>query len=290
MAIFGLNCNPNTQRAETAPTALKIISWGERTGNPVKLTEAAGELLRKPELVLTDAELLKQISVIVSLGGDGTILNTARLVSGSQIPILGVNTGTLGFLTETPLSDLDEDLERVAAGEYRLDERMTLETKFNGQALPPALNEVVIDRGSISRIINIDLFADDEPVATYQADGLVIATPTGSTAYSLSVGGPILAPSMRAIIAAPISAFGFNGRPFVFSEHTRLEVRVFSAHGESRLTVDGQFTVDLPENGEFQVRVCQKPVSLIRFHDSSFYQVLRSKLNWGSPPPFQRGE
>ncbi|HSH00139.1 MAG TPA: NAD(+)/NADH kinase, partial [candidate division Zixibacteria bacterium] len=189
MPSFGLNCNPRTRRPETAPTALKIISWGERTGNPVKLSEPAAQLLEKPELAASDLQLRESVNVMISLGGDGTMLNTARIVAGSEVPILGVNTGTLGFLTETPLAELEEDLEKIAAGEFITDSRMTLTTTLAGERLPLALNDVVVDRGEISRIINIDLFSDSEPIASYQADGLILATPTGSTAYALSVGG-----------------------------------------------------------------------------------------------------
>lgn len=284
MATFALNANPNTRRPETVPTALKIISWGERTGNPIKLTEAAARLLDRTDRTVLDSEIHSGIDVVISLGGDGTILSSARMVAGSKVPIWGVNTGTLGFLTETPLDELEEDLQKVVDGKFQIDERMTLETTLEGHDLPLALNDVVIDRGAISRIITVDLFANSEPIATYQADGLVLATPTGSTAYSLSVGGPILAPSMKAIIASPISAFGFYGRPFVFAEDTKLEVRVHSAHGKSALTIDGQSAIELPETAYFMVKKGSALVRLIRFHDSSFYQVLREKLHWGEQP------
>lgn len=287
MPTFGLNTNPHSRRPETAPTALKIIAWGERTGNAIKLTEATAGLLNKPGQAVPDGEITGAIDVMVSLGGDGTILASARLVMGSEIPILGVNTGTLGFLTETTLSELDEDLRRVAEGGFQMDERMTLETSVPGRDIPASLNDVVVDRGAISRIITIDLFANDEPIATYQADGLIFATPTGSTAYSLSVGGPILTPGMKAIVVSPISAFGFYGRPFVFSTDTELGVRIHSAHGCSALTIDGQFTIELPEVAQFTIRKGEHLVRLIRFHDSSFFQVLRDKLHWGAAPATQ---
>lgn len=284
MATFALNANPNTRRPETVPTAKKIIAWGKRTGISIKLTEASVELLGNSDLTVLDSEIHNSIDVMISLGGDGTILSSARLVAGSNIPIWGVNTGTLGFLTETPLDELEQDLDSIAEGKYQIDERMTLETTLEGYDLPLALNDVVIDRGVISRIITIDLFANSKPIATYQADGLILATPTGSTAYSLSVGGPILAPTMNAIIASPISAFGFYGRPFVFADDTELEVRVHSQHGQSALTIDGQSAIELPEIAGFTVKKGNSVVRLIRFHDSSFYQVLRDKLHWGEPP------
>lgn len=284
MPTFGINCNRNTRRPETGPTALKILSWGERSGHTVLLSESAAQLAGADASACSDAELRERIEVLISLGGDGTMLNSARLTAGTEIPILGVHLGTLGFLAETPLVELEDDLEKIAVGDYRLDERMTLQARYQGFEIPPALNDVVVDRGATSRIIEVDLFANNEPIASYQADGMIFATPTGSTAYSLSVGGPILAPSMHAIIASPISAFGFNGRPFVFNEDTEIEVRVFSQHGKSALTIDGQFTIEFPESAEFRVSKGSHTVRLIRFHDSSFYQALRQKLNWGTPP------
>lgn len=284
MATFLINANPKTRRPETIPAAQKIIDWGESSGNVIRLTKNTADLLGRTDQVVSDSEIHDSIDIMISLGGDGTILSSARMAAGSDVLIWGVNTGTLGFLTETSLVELEADLSKVAEGKYQIDERMTLETTLEGHDLPLALNDVVIDRGAVSRIITVDMFANSMPIATYQADGLILATPTGSTAYSLSVGGPILAPSMRAIIASPISAFGFYGRPFVFSENTELEVRVHSAHGKSALTIDGQSAIELPELARFTVKKGKSVVRLIRFHDSSFYQVLRDKLHWGEPP------
>jgi len=281
---FGLNVNPQSRRPETAPTARQIIGWGQRTGNPVKLSTAAAELLGEPENALADGQLRQTIDVLISLGGDGTILTSARLMAGANVPVFGVNVGTLGFLTESTLSEMEVNLERIVAGDYCIDERMTLDTRFGNVEIPAALNEVVIDRGATSRIITIDLFSGERPIANYRADGLIIATPTGSTAYSLSVGGPILAPEMKAIIVSPISAFGFFNRPFVFADDTELTVRVYSSHGRSALTVDGQFTLELPESAEFLIRRGRGSVKLIRFKNSSFYKVIRQKLNWGRAP------
>ena len=281
---FGLNVNPQSKRPETAPTARQIIGWGHRTGNPVKLSMSAGELLGESDNALDDSQLRESIDILISLGGDGTILTSARLVAGTQIPIFGVNVGTLGFLTESSLADMESNLERIVAGDYQVDERMTLETRLAGSEIPAALNEVVIDRGATSRIITIDLFSDEQPIANYRADGLIIATPTGSTAYSLSVGGPILAPGMKAIIVSPISAFGLFNRPFVFADDTELTVRVYSNHGRSALTIDGQFTLELSESAEFRICKGKGTVKLIRFKNSSFYKVIRQKLNWGRAP------
>ncbi len=291
MLTFGLNVNPNSKRPETAPTAQQIIAWGHRTGHAVKLSTATGELLQKSgsgvgglDNVLSDKDLRDSIDVLISLGGDGTIITSARLVAGSDVSILGVNVGTLGFLTESSLADVDANLERIVAGDYHIDARMTLEMILEGVETPPALNEVVIDRGATSRIITIDLYSGERAIANYRADGLIIATPTGSTAYSLSVGGPILAPEMQAIVVSPISAFGFFSRPFVFADDMELIVRVYSNHGCSALTIDGQFTKELPESAEFVVRKGRSTVKLIRFKNSSFYKVIRQKLHWGRAP------
>ncbi len=284
MLTFGLNLNPQSKRPETGPTAQRIIGWGQRTGHAVKLSQSAAVLLGQHENALPDNELRESIDILVSLGGDGTILTSARLVAGSGVPIFGVNVGTLGFLTESSLAEMEANLERIVAGEFHIDERMTLDTFLDNVEIPPALNEVVIDRGATSRIITIDLFSGERPIANYRADGLIIATPTGSTAYSLSVGGPILAPEMQALVVSPISAFGFFSRPFVFSDETELIVRVYSSHGCSALTIDGQFTIELPESAEFIVRKGKNAVKLLRFRNSSFYKVIRRKLHWGRAP------
>jgi len=229
----------------------------------------------------------QKADVLISLGGDGTILATARSLEGSEVPILGINLGSLGFLTQLTPDQLEKALSRVIDGKYSLEDRMVLRADIiDGSGLPFAfaLNEIVIDRGSVSRVINLSLYADEEYISSYTADGMIIATPTGSTAYSLAVGGPILTPKMNAIVVSPISPFSLTSRPLVFPKDTALEIRIRSEHGTDKLTVDGQVATEFSAHGTVRIRKADHCVKFITFEESSFFSILRQKLHWGKQP------
>ena len=281
---IGIHASKSGKHPEAASTAIRIIDWCERNKIATGLTPDAAALLDRNDLALDLESDKLALDIMITLGGDGSILKMARELSGKSIPILGVNLGSLGFLTEIQEDRLEQSLKLLIDGKYTVEERMTLVATVDGLTTPPALNEIVIDRGAVSRIIEIDLFARGVPVSSYRADGLVIATPTGSTAYSLSVGGPILDPAARAIVAAPISPFGFSSRPIVFPDDVELHIGVVSGHKHCFLTVDGQYTAGLPGVARLAVKKGENPALLVRFRENSFYKVLRRKLKWGKPP------
>ena len=277
----------NVHRPGAAEAIREVLTWGKEQGHEIILCEELRPLVPDHAPVVSRRELAERAEAIVSMGGDGTLLASARAVGPAQTPLLGINLGSLGFLTQQQVEQLVPALNAVAAGEYHIDRRMLLEASVEGRDPLPerwALNDVVLDNGSISRVIDITLLANGEEVVTYKADGLIIATPTGSTAYSLAVGGPIVHPSVEAMIAAPISAFALTTRPMVFAPTDTLEMAVATHGGEAILTLDGQVMIPLEDQDRVTIRRAPFYVHLIQLKENSYYRLLRKKLNWGVPP------
>jgi NAD+ kinase len=221
----------------------------------------------------------------VVLGGDGTLLSVARLVDGLGVPILGVNLGGLGFLTATTQEALFPTLEAVLNGHYAAEERMVLAATHTrgGQVLAEylALNDVVIARGALGRLIDLEISVDGQMVTAYRADGLIIASPTGSTAYNLSAGGPILFPTMDAVVLTPISPHALTNRPIVLSGTARLEVSLLTDSPDVVLSLDGQPGLSLTLKDVIGVQRAGARIRLIRDPQKTYFQVLRTKLKWG---------
>jgi NAD+ kinase len=234
--------------------------------------------------VAAKPELPSQCDLIVVLGGDGTLLSVARLVGDLGVPILGVNLGGLGFLTATTLEELFPAMDRVLAGEIVLDDRMMLVAQVlrRGERLTGyvALNDVVITKSAMSRIINLSVSVESQHATSYRADGLIISTPTGSTAYSLSAGGPILFPTMDAIVLTPICSHTLTNRPIVLPGSQRIEVTL-QTDQDVMLTLDGQVGLALREHDTVEVRQAAARIRLVRFPHKDFFSVLRAKLKWG---------
>ncbi len=234
---------------------------------------------------LARSALANHCDLITVLGGDGTFLSVAREVGGRRVPLLGVNLGTLGFLTEVSLDEVEGTLERILAGELRLQSRMRLAVRLErGGAIEHeyiALNDAVITKGAVSRLIDLEARADGSLVTTYHADGLIVATPTGSTAYSLSAGGPILLPDVNALLLTPICPHTLTQRPLVLPDRMRLEISVIRPREEVQLTVDGQETAPLAEGDRVWVERSDHPIYTVEGHDHSRFDVLRHKLRWG---------
>ena len=280
------------RRPDADKVIRRIFAWADKNGAQAALCVRSGEEIDINVPQMDCRELPRHSDVIVSLGGDGTLLTSARIVGQQGNPILGINLGSLGFLTQLTPSVLEETLDAVLHGHYAIEKRMVAAVQIdNGPILesPYALNEVVIDRGSISRIINLDLYADDYFICSYAADGLIVSTPTGSTAYSLAVGGPILNPLMNAFIVSPISAFALATRPIVFAEDSELRVVTHSRHGAPVLTLDGQVSCDLPAESGLTISKADYCINFVVFRKNSFYDILRSKLHWGRLPEGQPG-
>lgn len=230
------------------------------------------------------SEIGTHADVIVVLGGDGTLLSVARAVGDLGVPLLGVNLGGLGFLTATTLDEMYPVLDAYLAGQMVVEERMMLEASVRRRdrvvAEVLALNDAVIMKAAMSRIIDFVVAVDGESATAYRADGLIIATPTGSTAYSLSAGGPILVPTMDAVVLTPICAHTLTNRPIVLPGTQRIDVTL-ATNQEVMLTVDGQVGVGLREHDTVQVRRARARVRLVRMRRKHFFSVLRTKLKWG---------
>jgi NAD+ kinase len=230
-------------------------------------------------------ELPPDCDLAIVAGGDGTLLAVARAATPRGIPIFGVNFGGLGFLTSVQPDELYHGLERVLAGEYEIDERYALQVRYmQGEHLHSEhvlLNDAVITKSALARMVKLDLRIDDSPVATYTSDGLIVATPTGSTAYNLSAGGPILDPRMSAFVIAPICPHSMTHRPLVVPGSVSVEVTLRATDEEVYLTLDGQIGFPMESEGSLIVTQYARPVQLVRLPGSDFFRVLRRKLRWG---------
>ncbi len=231
----------------------------------------------------------RSLDLLVTLGGDGTLLRGARMVAGLSTRLLGVNLGHLGFLTSIPPQDLRSGLDAVLAGAYWLDERGTLEAVVEGAEAErfTALNDVVVHLSGMARLVRLALYVGEgdarEHIGSYSADGLILATPTGSTAYSLSAGGPIVAPGMECILATPISPHSLTIRPLVVPASSVVSVELLPPHRSAILTVDGQQSAELPTGRPVRVQRGPAPVRLVRFPGQTFFATLREKLHWATP-------
>jgi NAD+ kinase len=225
--------------------------------------------------------------LVIVLGGDGTLLSAARAVGPRETPLLAVNLGGLGFMMTTRAEELFDELGRVLEGSFSVQSRRVLEGEVvrDGRSLQRyfALNDVVVNKLAIARLLHLDVFVDDEFVCRYRADGLIISTPTGSTAYSLAAGGPIMLPSVQAICLSPICPHTLSNRPVVVPETSRVEVLIQDGDGggSTSMTVDGQVGLDLQSQDRVQTRCAAHRVRIVQPRRLSFFEVLRTKMNWG---------
>ncbi|HJW69639.1 MAG TPA: NAD(+)/NADH kinase [Candidatus Binatia bacterium] len=229
--------------------------------------------------------LSREADLLVVLGGDGTLLSVARHAQ-ARVPIIGVNMGELGFLTEVAEPEAMEMLRRVLAGRYEIDRRMALTAALEraGRVVHRfrALNDVVVSNGALARIVRFTVWVDDLPFTSYRADGLIVATPTGSTAYSLSVGGPIIEPTVEVLVVSPISPHTLSNRPVVLRPQAVVRIAIAAEQQDVILTVDGQEGTPLRGGDVLVVRRASASVSLVRSPNRTHYDVLRSKLGWGA--------
>ena len=236
----------------------------------------------------SDTEFIKAFSNVdlaVVLGGDGTMISAARLLKNSEVPVLGINYGSLGYLTEFRIEELYESIERVLAGNFTVDSRVTLDVTHErkGERLSQnrVLNDVVINKAALARIIEIEATLDELYVNDFRADGLIIATPTGSTAYNLSAGGPIVFPSMNAVVMTPICPFTLSNRPIVVPDSAEIELILKTENEEVALTLDGQIGFVLTTEDVVRVRKSKTTLNLVKPLNRNYFDVLRNKLQWG---------
>ena len=265
------------------------------------LTELTQWLNKKGREVLLDkdtASIMGQVSsyerndipahadLIIVLGGDGTLLSVARIAHPFDVPILAVNLGSLGFLTEITLPDLYEVLENVLNWQYEHESRMLLNASLwrDGEKVNDyhVLNDAVINKGALARIVNLEVRVNNQYMTSYRADGLIVATPTGSTAYSLSAGGPIIHPSMNALVLSPICPFTLTNRSIVIPDQSLIQVELATENEKVRVTLDGQDSCDMVQGDVLELKKSQTTVKLIQVPGKNYYQILRKKLHWGS--------
>jgi NAD+ kinase len=271
--------------AEARGVVRGLIEWLGARGLPALVDKETASLVADlPVAQANRTDLPGQVDFIVVLGGDGTLLSVARAVGDLGVPILGVNLGGLGFLTATTLDEMMPSLQALLSGRMVIEERMMLAARVRRGAGTAghflALNDVVIMKAAMSRIIDLQVSVDGAPATAYRADGLIIATPTGSTAYSLSAGGPILFPTMDAMVLTPICSHTLTNRPIVLPGTQRIEVTLIT-NQEVMLTVDGQVGFALRESDGVEVERAASRIRLVRFPDKHYFSVLRAKLKWG---------
>ncbi|MEN8154539.1 MAG: NAD(+)/NADH kinase [Acidobacteriota bacterium] len=243
------------------------------------LEKTAADLIGKKSKISRDK--ISEISdLIILIGGDGTFLSVASFAVKSRIPVAGFNLGTLGFLTELKKENLEKSLKKLLEGNFKISERKLLEVEFRGEK-SIALNDVVISKGNIARIIKLKLEINNDEVTEISSDGLIIATPTGSTAYSLSAGGPILTPEVNGIVVTPICAHSLTFRPFVIPDNSSIKVTLVSDMANVFVTMDGQKVIPLKHGESVSIKTYDKKLKMIISDKINYFELLSEKLNWG---------
>ena len=249
------------------------------------ISEEKGKLKFKidEDFLTKDDEVYEKSDIIISIGGDGTMLATAYKAHSFDKPVLGLNLGKLGFLVETDVSQMDSVISLLKKKKYSIEERMVLTGICDASRSDKlvAVNDLVIEKGGWPKMIELTAWVDDEYVTTFSADGLIVATPTGSTGYSLSTGGPIIAPTAKAITLSPISPHSLTVRPLVLSSEQVIKLRADSPHKEVQVSCDGQRVFYFPPPIEITIKKSERPLKLIKTSLTTYFETLRNKLLWG---------
>lgn len=231
------------------------------------------------------AEIPDLVDAVIVLGGDGTMLSVARLVAHRDIPILGINLGGLGFITEVNRSEIKESIDKMLGGECSYEERLMLQVRIHrhGERISDyiVLNDVVINKGALARIIDLETYIDHQYVTTYKADGLIVSTPTGSTAYNLSAGGPIIHPTLDSVVITPICPHTLTNRPLVVSDESVVEIILQSESEDVFLTLDGQVGYSLRKGDRIEIMKSAHKTRLLIPCEKDYFNILRTKLKWG---------
>ncbi len=269
---------------DVKPILKDLVGWLRENHKEVVLDRENSSLIGE-HTNLKKSQIAAAADLLLVLGGDGTMLNAARLVEEQGVPILGVNMGGLGFLTEISLDQLYPTLGRIFAQDYSVEERLMLRAQIHRHgehvARSTVLNDVVVNKGTLARMIEVHIAVDGQFVTRLRGDGLILSTPTGSTAYSLSAGGPIIAPSVQALILTPISPHTLTHRPLLVPGTANVEVTLVSKDEGAMTTFDGQVGVAMTQGDTVTVSASQYRTRLIRLSDRTYYDVLRRKLKWG---------
>lgn len=279
---FALTAHP--EKSAAREVLLQLVALINARGDTASIDQRWASIA--PEITPVDIHHLpNHVEVILCVGGDGTLISTARKTLAAQRPILGINLGRLGFLTDTEPGDLEEALSDLAEGRFRIDERLTMDTQFSigsTSAESVCLNDLVIQRAGAGALIPIEVSVDGTLLHTYEADGIIVSTPTGSTAYSLSLGGPIMMPSSAAFLLSPIAPHVLTVRPMVIPASATITARVPTTESQLVILADGQAFPVVNEVVQVNLRRGALPVRLVRRADQHFFDTLRNKLLWGA--------
>jgi NAD+ kinase len=280
----GIIANPT--KTSSFPLIRQVVEWMQKQGVAVLLDDAVAALLSLKIEARPVRELPHLVDLIVAFGGDGTMLSVAKQMNGSATPLIGVKVGGLGFLTSVTENEVFSTLEDLIGGRRRIEERMMLDcTVIHSDGSlhkeQVALNDVVIQRDALERMLMLETYVDNEFLATYACDGLIISTPTGSTAHSLAAGGPVIYPEAEAIVITPICPHMLTNRPLVLSSSQETRVVITSERSSPGLMIDGQIAVELHQWDQIVVRKSPNKIRLASAPGKSYFEVLRTKLNWG---------
>jgi len=285
MTIKRIGIISKPKKAEIREIVPPLIEWLRERQIEVFLDKETAAILESHARAVPRNEMAAQVELLIVLGGDGTLLATARALNRKTVPILAVNLGGLGFLTVISKEDIYATLEQVLEGKARIERRVQLEGELvrADEIISSflALNDVVLNKGAIARIIDFDVLVDGGFMSTYKADGLIVSTPTGSTAYSLAAGGPIIAPSVSAILVTPICAHTLTNRPLVLPDTAQIEISVKSQREAAYLTVDGQVGLAAHSDDTVRLRKASSYVEIIQPISMNYFEILREKLKWG---------
>ena len=271
-------------RPEVAKILPGLLAWLGDHGYRLIIDLETSKYTAGPEVVPRAQMASRALDLAVVLGGDGTLLSAARITAALDVPLLGVNLGSLGFLTEVPLQSLYPMLEAIGQGRATIEHRSLMqvellrETEVRGSYL--VFNDAVVNKTALARLNSYDLYIDKAFVASYRADGMIVATPTGSTAYSLSAGGPVLMPSVKAFVITPVAPHSLTHRPLVVPDSVKIEILLRSEEEVAYLSLDGQPGFDLRDGDRVRCSLSEHQVNLFRT-GSDFFHVLRTKLKWG---------
>ncbi len=282
---IGLFGNPAKQ--DLPPAADLICQICDPVGVKVLASEDLVGALNGSITYLPNAELINHVDVVIAFGGDGTMLRAARVLGLSGVPLLGVNLGSLGYLTDVPIDELAPAVAALLAGDYHLDARSRVYCSVwrAGQriATSNALNDLVVNMGPLPRALDMEIFMDGDSLGRFLGDGLIVSTPTGSTAYNLSAGGPICQSAVPCLLVTPICPHSLGMRPLIVADDTKIELTLHETGDGAVLTADGQKTHVLANGDRLSFKEAHQEVVLVKFPHSSFYRVMRHKLNWGGP-------
>src|SRR6202171_4656330 len=288
IARVGIVVKPRQQDA--LKTVCQVVSWlSDRGITVVGASESERERIEHEtscvvEVVDADA-LAANVDLMLVLGGDGTMIATSRMVGATEVPVLGVNYGGLGYLAEFRVEELYVALETILNGNYKIEKRVMLAVELRrGEEQVTrnrVLNDIVINKSALARIVEIEAYLNQQFVNSFRADGLIVSTPTGSTAYNLSAGGPVIYPSMNAVVITPICPFTLSNRPIVVPDESLIELRLKTANEDVALTLDGQVGFPLKPEDRVVIRKSRATFNLVQPMNRNYFEVLRDKLRWG---------